>query len=72
MHLTASLVFREYVPGTVTAGILYLPYFVAATVTICRNFKVGPLTAILAATIGAVPMLVHGVGMLTVGRRILW
>ncbi len=72
LHLTASLLFREYVPGTVTAGILYLPYFVAATVTVCRNFNVRPRAAILAATIGAVPMLAQGVSILTVGRRIVW
>jgi hypothetical protein len=72
IHLTASLLFREYVPGTVTAGILYLPYFVAATVTVCRNFDVRPRAAILAATIGAVPMLAQGIGILTVGRRLLW
>ncbi len=72
LHLTASLLFREYVPGTVTAGILYLPYFVAATVTICRNVDVRPRAAILAATIGAAPMLAQGISILTVGRRILW
>ena len=72
LHLAASLLFREYVPGTVTAGILYLPYFVAATVTICRSSNVRPRAAILAATIGAVPMLAQAVSILTVGRRILW
>jgi len=72
LHIAASLVFREYVPGTVTAGALYLPYFLAATVTICRNSGVRPRAAILAATIGAVPMAVQGISVLTVGRRILW
>ena len=72
LHLTASLVFHEYVPGTVTAGILYLPYFVAATVTVCHNSGVRTSAAILAATIGAVPMLAQEISILTVGRRILW
>lgn len=72
VHLAASLLFREYVPGTVTAGILYLPYFVAATVTICRNVGVRPGAAVLAATIGALPMLVQGISILTGSGRVLW
>ncbi len=72
VHLTACLVFREYVPGTVTSGVLYLPYFVVATVTICRSFGVRLRTAIFAAAVGAVPMFVQAVSIFTVGRRILW
>lgn len=72
LHLTASLLFREYVPGTVTAGLLYLPYFVTATVTICRDVGVRPRAAVLAATIGAVPMLVQGISIFTGGGRVLW
>lgn len=72
LHLTASFLFREYVPGSVTAGILYLPYFFAASVSICRTFNVRARAAILAATLGAVPMLAQGISVLTAGRRILW
>lgn len=72
LHLTASLVFREYVPGTVTAGVLYMPYFVAATITICRNLGIRFPVAMGAAAIGSVPMIVQGVGVLAFGRRILW
>lgn len=72
MHLAAALSFREYVPGTVTAGILYLPYFFAATVTVCRHLGVRPLSAVLAATTGAVPMFVQGVSILTGNGRVFW
>ena len=72
VHLTASIVFREYVPGTVTAAFLYLPYFFVAAVMICQEFSVRPRTAVFAATVGAIPMFVQAVGILTVGRRILW
>jgi hypothetical protein len=72
LHLTASFLFREYVPGTVTAGLLYLPYFAVAVVIACRKCDVRPGAAILAATIGAVPMVAQGVSILTVGRRLLW
>jgi hypothetical protein len=72
LHLAASLLFHEYVPGTVTAGFLYLPYFVAATVTVCRDGGVRPRSAILAATVGAVPMLAQGISIFTGGGRILW
>lgn len=72
LHLTASFVLGEYVPGTVTAGVLYLPYFVAAIVTICRHRGVRPHVAALAATLGAVPMAAQGISILAVGRRMLW
>ena len=72
LHLSASAIYREYVPGTFSAALLYLPYFVAATVTVCRNFNVRPLAAIVATVLGAIPMIVQGVGMLAVGRRVLW
>jgi hypothetical protein len=49
-----------------------LPFFAAAIVTIIRNFEIRPRAAILAAAIGAVPMVVQGIGMLAVGRRMLW
>ncbi len=72
LHVAASLVFQEYVPGTVTAGLLYLPYFAFATVTICRRSGVRPRAAVAATIVGAVPMVVQGVGILALGRRILW
>ncbi len=72
VHLMASLIFSEYVPGTVTACILYLPYFAAATVTVCHNSGVRARAAILAAAIGAVPMLAQAISIFTAGRRLLW
>lgn len=72
LHLLASLAFGEYVPGSVTAGLLYLPYFVVATATIRHHFEISLRAAVLTITIGAVPMLVQGFGILVLGRRILW
>lgn len=72
LHILASLIFNEYVPGTVTAGIFYLPYFIAASITIRRIFKVRPLAIVLASVIGAIPMFVQGASIFMMGRRILW
>jgi hypothetical protein len=72
LHLLGCILFREYVPGTVTAAVLYLPYFSIAAVRICRDFGVPPRAAILAVAVGAVPMIAQGSGSWVLGRRLLW
>ena len=72
LHLVACVVFREYVPGAVSAGVLYLPYYFFAVRAICRHFEIRPLIAVVAATVGALPMAAHGISILTVGRPLLW
>ena len=72
MHLAASIQFREYVPGVVSAVVLYLPYYAVASRTICRSFDIRPHIAVLTAAIGAAPMVAHGISILTVGRPLLW
>jgi hypothetical protein len=72
LHITASFMFAEYVPGAITSVVLYLPFFVFAVVTICREFEVQPRAAMIAAAIGAVPMVLQGVSVLADGHRLLW
>jgi hypothetical protein len=72
LHLLATAIDRAYCPGAITAAALYLPYFALAFAA-CR--RIGPLSmraGITAAAIGALPMLAQGVGVVVVGRRLLW
>lgn len=72
LHIAASFIFAGYIPGVITSVVLYLPFFVFAVFTICREFEVRLPAALIAAAIGAAPMLLQGVGVLANGRRLLW
>ena len=69
-HIAGAIVDRGYVPGVITAVLLYLPYFA----WISRELIVRRLapTAVLAAgsVVGAIPMLVHGYLILFRGSRL--
>lgn len=72
LHIAASFMFNEYVPGAITSVVFYLPYFFIATVAICRRFEVQMRAAFIVAALGAAPMLVQGLGVILDGRRLLW
>ena len=59
VHVGAALVQRQYVPGLVTALILYLPYF-PFVLAYARRRGVSRPGLIAAAGVGAVPMLIQG------------
>jgi len=69
-HITGAIVDRGYVPGLVSAVVLYLPYcaWVAAQVVRHRCLPTGLLVA--AAVLGGVPMAVHGYRILFLGTRL--
>jgi hypothetical protein len=69
-HVTGALVDGRYVPGLVTAVMLYLPYcaWMGLQVARARRLPGGLLAA--AAVIGAVPMAVHGYRILFLGTRL--
>lgn len=69
-HITGAVVDGAYVPGLVTAIVLYLPYFawVAAQVVRSRRVLAGLVAA--AAFLGAIPMAVHGYRILFLGTRL--
>lgn len=72
LHVVASLVFREYAPGTVTAILLYLPYFALVFRALRRTPGVTTRSALVASAVGVVPMLTQGIGVLVFGRRLFW
>lgn len=69
-HITGAIVDRGYVPGLVSAVVLYLPYcaWVAVQVVRSRRLAPGPLAA--AAVLGGMPMAVHGYRILFLGTRL--
>jgi len=70
LHIVGSVADRAYMPGLITAIILYLPFsiWIIARVVRRRILSV-PATAVTAA-IGALPMLVHGYLIIFRGSRL--
>lgn len=66
-HLAATLVLRRYSPGTVTAAVLYLPYFA----WFVRSLRTRASALAVAATtlIAGMPMLIQGYMIVFRGTR---
>jgi len=73
LHLLATAIDGAYAPGAISSGLLYLPYFVFAFGA-CRRLGGGIRlkAALVAAALGALPMLAQGAFVLSAGRRLLW
>jgi hypothetical protein len=70
LHLTATIMFQSYVPGVITALLLYLPYcfWVINKMLHAQSVRRAPmLTAVI---IGAILMLLHGYLIVFEGRRL--
>jgi|SRR5215475_12311918 len=67
-HITGAVVDRSYVPGLVSAALLYVPYYSWLFVRSAKRVNVVAL--IVAALLGATPMLVHGYLILFRGSRL--
>lgn len=69
-HVTAAVVDGGYVPGLLTAVVLYLPYCVWLGMQLVRT-RVLPAGAVaVAALIGGLPMAIHGYWVLFRGDRL--
>jgi hypothetical protein len=68
-HVTGAVLDRGYVPGLVSAVLLYLPYCGWVAVQVARSGVAVPLL-IGAAVLGAIPMSVHGYRILFLGTRL--
>jgi hypothetical protein len=73
LHLLATAIDGVYAPGAITSALLYLPYF-ALAFPACRRIggAIPVRPALIAAALGALPMLAQGGGVLLGGRRLLW
>ncbi len=69
-HIVATLVFRKYAPGVVTATLLYLPFFTWFVVAAMKRYRLAPLLTAIVIAVGAAPMLLHGYRIVFEGRRL--
>jgi len=67
-HITGAVVDRSYVPGLVSAALLYVPFYSWLLVRSAKRVNVVVLVG--AALAGATPMLVHGYLILFRGSRL--
>jgi len=69
-HVTGGLVDRQYVPGLVTAILLYLPYYSWLFRQAVNSQRVAAAVLVVAAVLGSILMLVHGYLILFRGSRL--
>jgi hypothetical protein len=69
-HITGAVVDGGYVPGLVTAIVLYFPYCGWVAGRVVQSRRVGPGLLAAAAVLGAISMAVHGYRILFLGTRL--
>jgi len=69
-HITGTIVDQQYMPGLVTAVILYLPYYCFIVARLLKKNRLTVGTAIVLAMLGSVLMLVHGYLIIFRGSRL--
>ena len=69
-HITAAIVDRAYVPGLVSAALLYLPYSIWMGRELLRTARVSPAALATVVILGAIPMAVHGYRIIFLGTRL--
>ena len=69
-HIAGSLKDGAYMPGLVTAIILYIPFYCLIIRLIIKKHQIRILPAIVIACLGALPMLIHGYMIVFLGDRL--
>jgi hypothetical protein len=69
-HIIGSLVDKSYVPGLITAILLYLPYFSWLLIKIVKSGQLNIRLVLGMAVLGAIPMCIHGYRILFLGSRL--
>lgn len=69
-HVIGAVVDRAYVPGLVTAIVLYIPYCAWVGAQVLRGRRVATGLVAAAAIVGGLPMAVHGYRILFLGSRL--
>jgi hypothetical protein len=70
LHVGGALADGAYVPGLVTALVLYLPYCAWLGAAVARSGRVRPALLAGVAAVATVPMLVHGYRIVFLGSRL--
>ena len=58
-------------PGVVTAIVLYLPFYAWFVARVVQSGRLSRTTVVIAAIVGATPMLAHGYLMVFRGSRLV-
>ncbi len=69
-HIAGALADRAYMPGVVTAILLYLPFWAWVMRCILDQGRLSRRAVVAAAVVGAAPMLVHGYLIVFRGSRL--
>ena len=69
-HIAGGLVDRQYVPGLVTAVLLYIPYYLWLFVKAVKSERVNSSVLFVASVLGSIPMLIHGYLIVVRGSRL--
>ncbi|HKP72342.1 MAG TPA: HXXEE domain-containing protein [Pyrinomonadaceae bacterium] len=69
-HIAGGVLDRQYVPGLVTAIVLYVPYYCWFFMRAAKSRRVAVVWLIAAAIFGSLPMLAHGYLILFRGSRL--
>jgi hypothetical protein len=69
-HIAGALADRAYMPGVVTAIVLYLPFWVWVIRCTLDQGRLSRRLVMVAAIVGAAPMLVHGYLIVFRGSRL--
>lgn len=69
-HVVGAVVDRGYVPGLLTAIALYLPYSAWVVRQVIQSQRLAPSVVAVAASLGGLPMAVHGYRILFLGSRL--
>lgn len=69
-HITGALVDWRYMPGLVTAIVLYLPYYFLVLGKLLQKGRLKLLPAIVLIFLGSIPMVIHSYLILFRGSRL--
>ena len=69
-HITGGVVDRQYVPGLVTAILLYLPYYSWLFMKAVKSKQVRVEALLVTAVLASLPMLIHGYLIIFRGSRL--
>ena len=70
LHIVGGLIDRQYVPGLVTAILLYLPYYGWFFIEAVKSRQVKMIVLVVGAVLGSLPMLIHGYLIIFRGSRL--
>jgi hypothetical protein len=70
LHITGAVVDRGYVPGLVTAIVLYVPFYAWVCAQVVRSNIVPIAPVVAVAVLGGLPMAIHGYLILFRGSRL--